>query len=131
MEKDAPDWTPGLAMGDPDIDEQHRMLFQMIRELDARMAGGEHRQAVLDALQGMLAYAATHFEDEEVLMEDAGWEGLARHEGLHAEFLWRAGGYESRVREDSATASREVLDYLLRWLVEHIHVEDRSFFQRA
>jgi len=128
---DTPDWSAALAMGLPDIDEQHRMLIHMIRELGGQMQAGEHRQGVLDALQGMLAYAATHFEDEEELMEEAGWEGLDRHEGLHAEFLWKAGDFEAQVKNDSAQASREVLQYLLNWLVRHIHVEDRAFFKRA
>lgn len=131
MNMDAPDWSPTLAMGHADIDEQHRMLIHMIRELDAQMNAGEHRQGVLDALQGMLAYAAAHFEDEEELMEEADWAGLDRHEGLHAEFLWKAGDLEAQVKVDYAQASREVLEYLLKWLVEHIQVEDRKFFESA
>ena len=129
MTNELPDWSPGLSMGHPDIDGQHRMLFQMIRELDARMRQGEHRQGVLDALQGMLAYAATHFEDEEELMEEADWVGLDRHEGLHAEFLWKAGDFEAQLKDDYASASRDVLHYLCNWLVEHIQVEDRGFFE--
>jgi len=131
MNRPLPDWSSDLAMGQDDIDEQHRMLIQMIRDLDTRMGAGEHRQGVLDALQGMLAYAATHFEDEEEIMEEADWDGLARHEGQHAEFLWKAGEFESQIKDDFAAASREVLDYLLVWLVEHIQVEDRSFFSGA
>jgi hemerythrin-like metal-binding protein len=115
-------------MGHPLIDEQHRMLVHMIGELRARMEAGEHRQGVLDALQGMLAYAATHFEDEEEIMEEADWKGLERHEGLHAEFLWKAGDLEAQVKDDSAKASREALEYLYNWLMEHILVEDRAFF---
>lgn len=129
MTADIPDWSPSLAVGHPEIDEQHRMLILMIRELDAHMRRDEQRQGVLDALQGMLAYAATHFEDEEEMMEDADWEGLDRHEGLHAEFLWKAGDFEAQLKDDYAKASREVLEYLLKWLVEHIQVEDRAFFQ--
>jgi hemerythrin-like metal-binding protein len=129
MRNDIPDWSPLMAMGDPEIDEQHRTLMGMIRELDERMAAGEHREGVLDALQGMLAYAAVHFEDEEEIMEEADWDGLARHEGLHAEFMWKAGEFEARVKSDYASASREVLEYLLEWLVEHIQGEDRAFFE--
>jgi len=122
------DGYPGLALGHPVMDEQHLMLVHMIRELSDRMQAGEQRLGVLDALQGMLAYAATHFEDEEELMEDAGWEGLDRHEGLHAEFMWKAGELEAQVKDDYDKASREALEYLLNWLVGHIMVEDRAFF---
>lgn len=126
-----PDWSSSLTMGNAEIDEQHRLLIHMIRELGEQMEAGEHRQGVLDALQGMLAYAATHFEDEEELMEEADWDGLDRHEGLHAEFLWKAGDLEVQVKEDVAQASHEVLRYLLRWLVDHIQVEDRKFFEKV
>jgi len=125
---DAPDLSPSLATGHPDIDGQHRMLIHMIRELRERMASGEHLQGVLDALQGMLAYAATHFEDEEVIMEQAGWDGLERHEGLHAEFMWKAGDLEAQIQVDYAQAARQALEYLYNWLMEHILVEDRAFF---
>lgn len=129
MTMDFPDWSPSLSMGRPDIDEQHRMLILMIRELYEHMGRDDFRQGVLDALQGMLAYAATHFEDEEAMMEDADWEGLDRHEGLHAEFLWNAGDFEARLKDDYQSTAREVLQYLLNWLVEHINVEDRTFFE--
>ncbi|MBI4958319.1 MAG: hemerythrin family protein [Desulfovibrio sp.] len=125
---DIPDWSDALAIGDPDIDEQHQTLIQMIRELRERMDAGEHRQEVLDVLQDMLAYAATLFEDEEERMEEAGWDGLDRHEGLHAEFLWKAGDLEAQIQDDYAHASREVTEYLYNWLVEHFQVEDRAFF---
>jgi len=124
-----PDWSSSLSMGHSGIDEQHRMLILMLRELDGHIGRDEFRQGVLDALQGMLAYAAVHFEDEEEMMEEAGWGGLDRHEGLHAEFLWKAGDFEAQLKDDYASASRDVLRYLLTWLVEHINVEDRSFFE--
>jgi len=126
-----PDWSPALAMGNPDIDEQHQALIQMIRELHAQMEAGEHRQGVLDALQGMLAYAAMHFEEEEEIMEEADWDGLARHEGLHAEFMWKTGDFEAQVKDDYAKASSEVLEFLLAWFINHIQVEDKAFFERA
>lgn len=125
---ESPDWSPNLAVGNPDIDEQHQMLIGMIRELVEQIDAGAHRQGVMDALQGMLAYAATHFEDEEEIMEEAGFEGLERHEGLHAEFMWKAGDFGTQIQDDYAKASREVLYFLLTWLVEHIQVEDRAFF---
>jgi len=131
MTLDTLDWSPRLAMGHPEIDEQHRMLISMIRELGDRIDSGKERQGVLDALQGMMAYAVTHFEQEEEMMEEAGWEGLARHEGLHAEFMWRTGDFDALVKDDYAKASSDVFNYLLHWLVEHIQVEDRSFFGRT
>ena len=123
------DWNPNLQMGEDEIDQQHQMLFQMIRELEARMADKQYLQGVLDALQGMKIYAAVHFEFEEGLMVRGGYPELARHMGMHAEYLWEIGRFEDEVRLSGEWASVEVLQFLVEWLVGHIQKEDVKFFQ--
>ena len=101
----------------------------MIVELDERMSREEHGQGLLDALQGMMAYAATHFETEEAVMARAGWPGLTRHKGMHAEFMQRTVFFTSEHAEDNEWTALDVLRFLLRWLVDHIKGQDRSFFE--
>lgn len=125
----APDgWDPSLDLGVPVIDEQHRALFSMIVELDERIARDEFGQGVLDALQGMVAYAATHFEDEENLMLQAGWPGVDVHRSMHADFMQKTSLFKGEALIDSEWTSLDVLRYLLKWLVKHIKLEDRAFF---
>ncbi|WP_243366353.1 bacteriohemerythrin [Fundidesulfovibrio soli] len=119
---------PALVMGHPSIDEQHRALLGMIEELDERMGRGEFGQGVLDAIQGMLAYAATHFDEEEGLMRESEWPDLSVHRGLHAEFMQKTGGFFEDAASDSEWTSLDVLRFLLHWLLKHIKIEDRRFF---
>ncbi|WP_243364368.1 bacteriohemerythrin [Fundidesulfovibrio terrae] len=125
----APDgWDPSLDLGVPEIDEQHRALFTMIVELDERITRDEFGQGVLDALQGMVAYAATHFEEEENLMLQAGWPGVDAHRSMHADFMQKTSLFKGEALIDSEWTSLDVLRYLLKWLVKHIKLEDRAFF---
>jgi hemerythrin len=125
----APDcWDSSLEVGHEVIDAQHRILFNMIVELDRRMSLGEYDQSLQEALQGMMAYAQTHFEIEEGLMAQAGWPGLNRHKGMHAEFMMKTVFFTNENSGDSEWEALDVLRFLLSWLVEHIKGHDRGFF---
>jgi len=121
-------WDSSWDLGVSEIDQQHRALFGMIAELDERMTRNEYGQALLDALQGMMAYAATHFEEEEALMLAAGWPGYEAHRSLHADFMQKTSLFRGEALVDSEWTSLDVLRYLLHWLVEHIRLEDKAFF---
>jgi len=126
----APDrWDSSLEVGHEVIDAQHRTLFGMIVELDQRMSRDEAGQGVRDALRGMMAYARTHFEVEEQLMAQAGWPELTRHKGMHAEFMLKTVFFASEPPEDSDWTALDMMRFLLKWLVGHIKVQDKSFFE--
>lgn len=118
---------PQLFMNHPLIDEQHRALISMITELDERMSH-EFNQGLLDALQGMMAYAVTHFEDEEKLMLDTGWDSAAAHRKLHEVFMEKTQLFNQQAGADYQWTALDVLRFLLHWLINHIKVEDRLFF---
>lgn len=124
-------WNPALEVGEPDIDEQHKMLFQMIRDLEDKMADKQFAQGALDALQGMRIYAATHFSHEEELMTNGAYVDLPRHKGMHAEFIWEIDRFEEDARQNGEWASVDLLAYLVGWLTEHILREDTRFFRRG
>lgn len=122
-------WDPSLELGEALIDQQHRSLFAMIVDLDGKMTREEFGQAVLDALHGMKAYAATHFAEEERLMAEAGWPGLEAHRMMHGEFMRRTSIFSGEQLADSEWTALDMLRYLMRWLIEHIKVQDRGFFE--
>lgn len=122
------EWDPDLEVGNPLIDDQHRALFDMIVTLDRQMNQEEFGEATLSALQGMKNYAAKHFAYEESLMEKAAWPSLNAHRAMHAEFMHQTGMFGGEALADSEWTSLDMLRFLLKWLVTHIRVEDRIFF---
>jgi len=123
------EWDPSLNLGHDSTDRQHRVLFDMIRELDRRVSRGEFGPGVVDALQGMKQYAASHFAAEEALMARAGWPKLPQHQVLHGEFLHKTSIFGGEALVDCEWTSLDLLSFLLIWLVKHVKVEDREFFE--
>lgn len=116
-----------LRTGFEDIDDQHRMFLDMLSELGAQITARQHRQGLLDALQGMRAYANGHFDDEEALMTTRGYPELEAHCRLHETFRRMTGELEGRVDEGLGLLSLETLEYLGAWFVGHIRNEDQRF----
>lgn len=115
-------WDDQLATGIPEIDSQHRGLFQLLEELRAR-SGVEPDESGLLTVRQLLSYADLHFSTEERVMRESGYPDLSRHETAH------------RALQESTTESlTRILDHHLReaevgalleaWLVDHIREED-------
>ena len=122
-----PVFDASLATGFPDIDEQHRLFLDMLTELATRLQDGQHRQGVLDAFQGMRAYADGHFSDEEALMAEKGYPELPAHRQLHATFRDMADRLEGRLSEGAGLVSLETLEFLGTWFIGHIRDADQRF----
>ncbi|WP_291315022.1 bacteriohemerythrin [Desulfuromonas sp.] len=122
-------WTEDLAVGQPQIDSQHREMFQ---RFDAFMEACSKRHG-LEHLRELFAfldrYVAEHFQAEEALMEDQGYADLEAHRQQHVHFRRRLADLRDEL--DAAGPTVHVLVHtnkvLLFWLTEHIKAEDRRF----
>ena len=122
-----PTFDDSLRTGFTDIDDQHRLFLDMLGELSERIAAGQHRQGLLDAFQGMRAYAEGHFADEEALMTRYAYPALGAHQRLHATFTDMVRDLEGRLGEGPGLLSLETLEFLGNWFIGHIRNEDQRF----
>jgi hemerythrin-like metal-binding protein len=118
-------WQARFECGDPTIDRQHRELFARAEDVIEALRKGSPRFPVeLDRLMGDIA---RHFADEEWILKQRGYRGLARHRRSHALLTAKA----RRLQADVAAgrASREELTrFLLGEVVaDHMLTEDRRF----
>ena len=82
-------WNDSYSVGIPEIDEQHRLLFDMIDGLAAVADGSASGEAMMERVEKLTSFARSHLQYEETLAArhaDAAYES-AIHE--HAEFLHR------------------------------------------
>ena len=70
------EWSAGLEIGVPPIDEQHKRLVEMINELADSHSDGLASAAVETALADLVDYTVVHFDMEETFMEDIGLSWL-------------------------------------------------------
>lgn len=124
-----PEYNTGIAV----LDEQHRQLFNLTNQAQALLKD-QNMLYKFDELEkilkGIRAYTLSHFVDEEAYMADAGYSRLDEHLVLHQKFLENL----TRIDEEASRVSlgtqdsilRELLNYLTKWLHQHILHEDRE-----
>ena len=62
-------WSEEFSTGSSEIDTQHRRLFDMLNDLECRLAANESPKSMTDIVDGLARYAVEHFSYEEGCME--------------------------------------------------------------
>ncbi len=125
------EWSDALATGVDEIDEQHRILVNILAEAEALHAGEGSGAQFEQIFRDLLAYAIYHFETEEALMARHGYgrsdpAAAEAHLAQHRDFSARVAQLRADVRRDDR-ASREALVRFLRgWLIHHILSTDKA-----
>lgn len=121
------EWTPALAVGVEDVDEQHRELFRRAERLITALRGG-HREEVLPLLSFLEGYVVFHFEAEERLMRERRYPGLDAHAAAHKRFREDYAAMMAQFLRAGPTAllALTVHNWLSDWLRAHIGEADRE-----
>jgi hemerythrin len=106
------------------LDVQHEQLLKLLGEMrqaleDGRPAGELRRLSALLTL-----HTRMHFMDEETFMEGAEYPGLARHRVRHTQFTEGLLRFEKGLRTASQRDFREIVQYELQWIAQHLEEED-------
>jgi len=123
------EWSEELATGVPEIDAQHRELFNRFGMLLASCNEGKGKEEVLRLLTFLGDYVKTHFATEEALQLKHGYPEYREHKAEHKEFTAQVDRLKTQVAEEGATLSLVILTNktLVQWLVQHISNTDMRF----
>ena len=111
------------------IDEEHRRLFEIIRETND-LIGEELLHDKYDAIVHIIGelkdYTVLHFHDEEEYMEKICYDGLDAQKAAHEAFVDRL----EQINLDSVDDNQqeylcELIEYLIGWLSTHILKMDK------
>jgi hemerythrin len=120
-------WTKDCSVGHPQVDDQHRKLFDAANRLFDAMKAGQGREVVGPLISFLADYVDKHFKAEEALMASSGYQDTWRHQGEHQAFVETfqklAAQYEREGADPvlSIQLQRTVSD----WLMDHILKSDR------
>jgi hemerythrin len=77
-------WDPALETGNPTLDSEHRSLFDLANRLEKAIENDpEDKNALADAVYGLIGYVVEHFNDEEAIMRDYRYPLAGPHRALH------------------------------------------------
>ena len=120
------EFTEDCMIHIPQIDEEHRKLFQMINDALSLVKTTEDISGIAQSLLLLKDYVNTHFAHEEAYMEQIHDPELPLQKKEHAEFAEKINSFilDKSSKEAARASFEELLSYLVRWLYHHILSSD-------
>lgn len=122
------EWTDKMSVGSEALDEDHKRLIGMLKELNIALKAGSPAETIRDIMTELSAYADYHFAAEERVLRMARYEGLEEH--IEAHNKWRERLVEMKTTLEGKADRRSALklsDFLSDWLIRHILGDDQKF----
>jgi hemerythrin-like metal-binding protein len=118
-------WTKAVAVGVPEVDAEHRNLFRMAEELHQAARAGSEAARVRELTRSLLTSIEEHFAHEERMMKAASCPDMAWHMMQHDTLRKRLSLFASDIEAGNTEAPMAMLEYLHRWLKDHLGLTDR------
>ncbi|MES9814261.1 MAG: bacteriohemerythrin [Candidatus Thiodiazotropha sp.] len=121
------EWSDALSVGIEEIDEQHKMLVELVNKMHEAIHQ-RHGSDVVKSILGDLAdYTRIHFAVEESLMRILNYPGYEDHKEIHEELLQSVADLQEKVTTGKTAIGFELMHFLKTWLTKHIMEEDMEY----
>lgn len=122
-------WDDSLAIGIEDIDRQHKMLIERLKNLADAFEHQQGETEILKTFEFMNEYTDFHFSAEEEQMRKANYPGLEHQIAQHCQFKESLKRLVEDFEEEGITRvlTTSVNTFLINWLVNHIVGVDLKF----
>lgn len=121
------EWGVQYATGIESIDNQHRRLVNMINALQNALEQGYSVSIMVHIFDEIAAYTVYHFGHEEQLFAKFGYPEEAEHGLEHQRLKDQALAMRDRLKAGDAEIGPELLEFLVRWLQNHIVGSDMRY----
>lgn len=122
-------WSGDWETGNSVIDYDHQMLVTITNQIfEIRRAPGITNAKIKQALIQLVRYVDQHFAREEALFSQTDYPHVAKHIAMHRELEKVVGEIVDLFeREPDLLNLDEVIEFLRRWLVDHILKHDMGY----
>lgn len=127
-------WGKILSVGIDEIDEDHRKLIDIFNILNHSVIKGESPEYLAATLEELINCTVWHFSHEERLMLKYRYPGFEEHKAEHRELIESVKELQQKVLQSDRPVAEEHIEFLERWLTEHILTADGrlgSFLSQA
>lgn len=118
-------WDKKFEIGVAKVDDQHKHLFSLTRELIEATQEGRGRRIIVDVLKSLILYTKTHFVDEETIMLKAGFPEFEMHKKEHEAFIQEVGEATKDLLEGNSVPTLKIAEFLGNWLINHVLIHDK------
>lgn len=119
-------WSEKYSVGNVEIDNQHKKLFEIINNISdmSKMGMTPEVKRVLDEL---VVYTKMHLSFEEKILASVNYPDLDKHKRLHEDLKLQLKDFEDKLSEGTRISIVTVIKFLNSWLNDHIMKEDFAY----
>lgn len=122
-------WQEAFKINIGHIDEQHQYLFEVankIHELLILPTYIDRYDEIIQLVNQLKEYTKFHFAEEEKLMQEMGYNKIFSHKIMHQDFIKKIESIDLYAMDENQTGwLLDLLDYVMRWITEHIMKVDK------
>lgn len=122
-------WNSKLIVGSGVVDNQHKVMFDLIKDLSRSIKAGANRQVLDTLLDVVRNYAFNHFEVEEEYFKNH--PDSNRHCLEHYKLIKELNTFIVDFKNNRENVNREPSAFLDNWLTRHIEECDKPFLTHA
>ena len=118
------EWKPEYSVGHATVDNEHREMISSINAAFAELGASGSDAALARRLEAVYAVIAAHFESEERIMQEAGYDEYEDHKENHDSVLREIRDLlDARLADPQAEASK-IEACLSDWFAKHFATFD-------
>ena len=122
------EWNESLSVQIPSIYAQHKVLVQMINDLQAAMENGVAREVLGKVFESLKNYTVMHFAHEKKLFEQHVYPDSETHLQEHDKLVEQVLDLEHQFKSSANfLIGIDVMKFLTNWLTEHIKGRDQAY----
>jgi hemerythrin len=121
------EWDDKYSVGISRIDDEHRQFIDIINQAIVTKEHNDDPEELKEVLHSITMYAISHFATEESYMIQFNYPEYQYHKEEHHDFSKKVIEYCDRINDGGSQLSNIILEYLKRWLVNHIQITDRKY----
>ncbi|MDH5391757.1 MAG: bacteriohemerythrin [Gammaproteobacteria bacterium] len=120
-------WQDDMSIGLQLIDEDHKILINLINELQTATQYKVDNTKIDAIMQRLISYTKYHFDREEFLMRNNNYPDYRNHKKLHEQMIEKMAACMDKYKNDPEHTIDDTLNFLKPWLINHIKGNDREY----
>jgi len=121
------EWGPKYNIGIQEIDNQHKVLVDIINRLYAAFGSNSNKKEIKKNLKELVDYTVYHFGNEEEYFNKFGYRDTPAHLEQHRKFIERIQKFGEEFEHGDSTVSLDIINFLKDWLINHILKVDSRY----
>ena len=120
-------WSEQLSVGIQEIDEQHKVLIDLLNKLHNAILHHHGADACGQIMDELCEYTKIHFAVEESILRILDYPNYENHKEHHEQLLSQVRELRHKMETENHSISFELLHFLKKWLTIHIMEEDTAY----